>query len=413
MSKPTEVQKIQQASLFKDELVNLPKSKTKTPTQYNFAEIDGKYMAGEVRIITEQARYPLPTIPGMLASNKYNLNPEFQRRRRWSNVQRSRLIESFIMNVPIPPVFLYEVDFSKYEVMDGLQRMTAILEFYNNKFRLEGLSEWNELNGLYYKELPPKVQSGVDRRYLSSIVLLQETAKNKSEADRLKKLVFERINSGGVQLEGQETRNALYDGPLNQLCIKLSRDQNLCGAWGIPAPKSIDSSGEVVLEPDELKTNEDYRKMVDVELVLRFFAYRQRLLHQHGALREYLDAFLIQGNAFSQNILDNYEVLFRRTIALVYETLGDKSFFLYRKRKAAGWYWLRRPTTTVYDPIMYVFSALHKHSEQILSEKKQVATSMSKFYKANHEDFEGRYTNRKNAERRIELLMAHMKSFIK
>ena len=73
-------------------------------------EINEKYKRGEIRIVTEQARYPLDSIQTMLDSKqgdskKYILNPEYQRRKRWDNTRKSRLIESFIMNVPIPPIF--------------------------------------------------------------------------------------------------------------------------------------------------------------------------------------------------------------------------------------------------------------------------------------------------------------------
>ena len=109
-------------------------------------DINEKYKKGEVRIVTEQARYPLDTIATMIDSKKYNLNPEYQRRKRWDNERKSRLIESFIMNVPIPPIFLYEIDYSFYEVMDGQQRLTAIYDFYKGKYELEGLEYWQELN---------------------------------------------------------------------------------------------------------------------------------------------------------------------------------------------------------------------------------------------------------------------------
>ena len=76
------------------------------------SSINAKYVKGEVRIITEQARYPLPTVVGMYEDGKsYVLNPDFQRRHRWNRQKQSRLIESFIMNVPIPPIFLYEVEY--------------------------------------------------------------------------------------------------------------------------------------------------------------------------------------------------------------------------------------------------------------------------------------------------------------
>ena len=140
-------------------------------------EINEKYVSGEVRIVTEQARYPLNTIAGMVESGDYDLNPEFQRRHRWSPDKQSRLIESFIMNVPVPPIFLYEDEYSHYEVMDGLQRLTAIATFYTDRLSLTGLTEWPELEGRTYSQLPDQIRRGIDRRYLSSIILLRETAK--------------------------------------------------------------------------------------------------------------------------------------------------------------------------------------------------------------------------------------------
>lgn len=113
-------------------------------------EINSKYAKGEVRIVTEQARYPLSSIVGMLDGDDYELNPEFQCRHRWDIKKKSRLIESLIMNVPIPPIFLYEDHYSHYEVMDGLQRLTAIYEFYNDVFALDQLEKWPELNGRTY-----------------------------------------------------------------------------------------------------------------------------------------------------------------------------------------------------------------------------------------------------------------------
>ena len=177
-------------------------------------EINEKYKKGEIRIVTEQARYPLDSIPTMLDSKKYILDPEYQRRKRWDDARKSKLIESFIMNVPIPPIFLYEIDYSIYEVMDGQQRLTAIYDFYKGKFKLQELEYWQELEGRNYQNLPEQVRRGIDRRYLSSIILLQETAKSQKEAEYLKQIVFERLNSGGEQLTPQETRNALQNGKM-------------------------------------------------------------------------------------------------------------------------------------------------------------------------------------------------------
>ena len=320
--------------LFPNEKIDYPDEQAVAEEQQSDDFINQKYIKGEVRIVTEQARYPLNSIPSMVESNDYKLNPEFQRRHRWDNDKKSRLIESFIMNVPVPPIFLYEDKYSHYEVMDGLQRLTAIRDFYRNQFALSGLVEWRELNERTYSTLPEQVRRGIDRRYLSSIILLQETAKSEEEAQRLKQLVFERLNSGGVTLEPQESRNAIYNGPLNKLCIDLSRNPYLCRMWGIPEPTAEERDLGVIRE--ELLGNDSYRKMEDVELVLRFFAYRQRLSQQKGALKDYLDYFLKVGNLKPKTLLNKYKGLFEKTVELVYEALESRHSSFTGEEKAIG-----------------------------------------------------------------------------
>src|SRR5690606_755945 len=97
-----------------ESFVNYYKNNISEVSNNSDAQINEKYSKGEIRIITEQARYPLDSITSMLDSGKYNLNPEYQRRKRWSIIQQSKLIESFIINVPIPPIFLYEVEYANY-----------------------------------------------------------------------------------------------------------------------------------------------------------------------------------------------------------------------------------------------------------------------------------------------------------
>ncbi len=126
--------------LFSDEKISLDGKVSRKVTMSD-EEINKKYRDGEIRIVTEQARYPLNTISSLLKGDDYKLNPEYQRRHRWSNKKRSTLIESLIMNVPLPPIFLYEFEYSAYEVMDGLQRLTAIASFYDDDYELEGLEK--------------------------------------------------------------------------------------------------------------------------------------------------------------------------------------------------------------------------------------------------------------------------------
>ena len=365
--------------------------------------LNEKYARGAVRIVTEQARYPLPQIPQMVASTDYRLDPEFQRRHRWTVQQKSRLIESFIINVPIPPIFLYEVGYAKYEVMDGLQRLTAISDFYNDRLTLEGLEEWPELNGRSYSTLPEAVRRGVDRRYLSSVVLLQETASDVHEAQRLKQLVFERINSGGVALSYQESRNAIFDGPMNRLCIRLSRQPKFCRMWGIPEATEEELAGGDI--NPEARRNESFRKMQDVELVLRFFAYRQRIINQDGALKAFLDRYLQRANLLDELVLDELGEMFTKTVELAYDIFGGEAFFLWRHR-TTGWGWYRRPTTVVYDPMMYTLSGLLEHRSKLMANKERLLEDVKILYQQQYDQFEGRYTNRENLRIRNELFQS-------
>ena len=375
--------------------------------------INEKYRKGEVRIITEQARYPLNTILGIVQSEDYILNPEFQRRHRWDVVKKSKLIESIIMNVPIPPIFLYEISYSVYEVMDGLQRLTAIAQFYNNEFKLEGLEEWSELNGYTYSSLPEQVRKGVDRRYISSIILLQETAKNETEAKRLKQLVFERINSGGATLTYQESRNAIYPGVLNNLCIKLARDANFCKIWNIPESTELERTKGIIT--DELVKDPMYSKMEDAELVLRFFAFRQIEKWDNSQLKSFLDNYLKLGNLYSDELILKFESLFMATTSLIYSLFEESALWLPRERTKEvepKWVVYEQPTKVLYDTLMYVISDLLEHKDLFLSKSKQIREELDGIYRNNSVQFKGRF-NKNDITNRIEIISSYFQSIIK
>ncbi|HLP52291.1 MAG TPA: DUF262 domain-containing protein [Chitinophagales bacterium] len=369
--------------------------------------INEKYNKGEIRIVTEQARYPLDSIPVMLDSGKYDRNPEYQRRKRWDDSRKSKLIESIIMNVPIPPIFLYEVEYNSYEVMDGLQRLTAIDDFYKDKFILSDLQYWKELNGKKYSTLPDQVKKGIDRRYLSSIILLQETAKTKEEAEFLKQIVFERLNSGGELLTAQETRNALYNGKFNQFCIRLAKNESFRKMWHMP----LESEGEHIL----LK-NIPYSKMEDVELVLRFFAYRHLDKLKGGTVENFLDEYLKQGNNFTPKTLGQLEYLFNETIDLLYSIFGESAFYLPSLKQNN-----KTPSKNIYDPIMQAFakSVLRNEKQKLLDRSALVKQSLYQnieelFSKdgRNKYLFDGKYTSRNEIYPRIQYFDAIIAKFL-
>jgi hypothetical protein len=197
------------------------------PERLDDRAINERYVRGEGRIVIESNREKLPGFVNQLKEPNYmDLRPFYQRRPRWDVKTQSLLIESFIMNIPVPPVFLYERDYNSYEVMDGQQRITAIRDFYANAFKLRGLETWPELNGRSYAALPEKIRAGIDRRSITSIVLLKESTENEEEASLLRETVFDRLNTGGVKLERQEIRNALYRGPFNDMLHEITRSDD-------------------------------------------------------------------------------------------------------------------------------------------------------------------------------------------
>ena len=357
-------------------------------------QINQKYQDGELRILTEQGRYPLQNIIQIMET--MNLNPEYQRRRVWKNEQKSRLIESFIMNIPVPPVFLYEISFSRYEVMDGLQRLSTLHDFYTGKFALEGLEVWSELNGKKILDLPENIKKGIDRRYISTVVILNETAKNIKEEQFLNKFVFERLNTGGTKLTPQETRNALFDGKMNQLCIKIASENLIF--------KKI---FDIPVDYDELQHNSLYRRMEDVELILRFFAYRQIENISSSTVSEILDTYLEKANeCFDENILNNLEDLFNRTINLAY-TIFESNTFKFKSRdknkEITNW---SKPSKMIYDPIMLILSNFYQDinlQKKLIENKLIIQERFEKIMDTEANEFSGRNNNKSDVLRRVNL----------
>ena len=198
-------------------------------------EIEELYDSGEYRLHQERNDFLLPQIVDFVKTKRWlNLHPEYQRRLVWDRKKKSLLIESLLMNVPIPPVFLFEYDLNRYETMDGQQRLNTIVDFYNNRFKLSGLKTWRNLNGRTYDDCPPRIQRGLDRRRLSAVILLAESSSKLTSANDVRRTVFERLNTGGQNLNAQELRNCIYAGPFNDLLIQLAGNREFNDLWDIP-----------------------------------------------------------------------------------------------------------------------------------------------------------------------------------
>jgi len=275
-----------------------------------------RYDFKETPIVTEINREKLPRfVESLKLSNYIEMRSFYQRRGRWTATMKSRLIESFILNIPVPSIILYQQDFKPYEVLDGEQRISAIQEFYENKLKLTELEILPELNGDTYNTLPQKIRANIDRRSISSIAILAEVTSN-PEADKfLKQKTFERLNTGILKLSQQEMRNILYGGKFNELLLELARYPRFAEAWGIPTG---DNSRD-------LEKNSIYEKMEDAELVLRFFALRN-IEHYQMEMPEFLDLYMMKSLNFSMHDINFLEDTFIETISLAYYVYGQHLF---------------------------------------------------------------------------------------
>lgn len=310
--------------------------------------IEEKFTQSQLRVIRTSMDFTLHHLKQSLEDQDYiNSAPKYQRRHRWDVKKRSQLIESFLMNIPVPPIFLYENDYNQYEIMDGRQRIDTLRSFMNNEFPLRSLEFWKELEGKRHHDLPLIIQRGLARRTINAVVLLAETSKEKEHEVDIRKILFKRLNTGGVQLNPQELRNALYPGDFNDMVSELSRNDFFTAAWGIPQW----TENEDISPPQILLKNTLYKSMADCELVLRFFGIR-RLITEGlgGSLRSILDRTAKTYQHANKNLLEDLRADFEFSINGLNEIFGDSLFTIPATGK------LSRP---LYDAFMVAYSLIN------------------------------------------------------
>jgi hypothetical protein len=367
------------------------------PPKVSDEEINAKYSKRELRIVTESNREQLPNfVEALKRPGWMELRPFYQRRPRWDEVRQSKLIESFIMNVPVPPLFVYESGLAKYEVMDGQQRITAILDFYTNRLTLEGLEQWPELNGYIYDNLPAEIKKGIDRRSVSYIVLLKESATTTEEEALLRQEVFERLNTGGIKLSHQEARNALYQGLFNNLLLNLVHNPIFRTIWALPA---YSESAERNRAP-ELTTNRIYVDMKDVEIILRFFALRHADNYQRG-MKGFLDLYMVRARTFTDEDIDYLGRLFDETIALGHDIYGD---LLAHPWDTARNDWSPRAQIAFADAVMVGLSRHIEDAERLTTRREAIIEQTKRLFQYHPAGtFTGRGNTKKDVQDRIKL----------
>lgn len=241
------------------------------------------------------------------------IRPEYQRLFRWSNEQRSRLIESILMGLPIPPIFLIENEGGVLELIDGLQRTSSVLQFLDHaaidqpELMLQGCDVLESLNGKTFQTLETVLKLKVKRTPIRATII------NKSGDSFVKYEMFKRLNTGGSLLSAQEIRNCssrMVDG----------------GADFYDAIQAL-SNYEAFVAATARLPDTMIEQRANEELVLRFFALNVARHKFKGNIEEWLDGFMedVLFQRIEFNIVEQSEV-FKTTFDLIHEKFGDQAF---------------------------------------------------------------------------------------
>jgi hypothetical protein len=352
-----------------------------------------KYAQSQLRVVRETKDYQLDYLRHALQPGKelIDTSPGYQRRLRWSNKKRSLLIESFLLNIPVPPVFLFEHDYNAYEVIDGRQRIETIKAFLANNFELSGLEYWSELNGKRFNDLPNVLQRGLLRRSLPAVVLLAETRGIGVGNIDVRRVLFDRLNTGGIRLNPQELRNALHPGRLNAMLISLARSSAFTTSWSIPAY----SKNEEAEPSAELLENPLFASLADAELVLRFFALRDAMLNgKKGSLRRILDRYMEENRDVAPNVIDAMRDDYLSLLQRLVDLFDGEPFRLPTTK---------RPSRPLYDALMIALSG--NKSVNLVGAKQRIHASLDAALKtkASYDILVGRGNTLEAIKQRIDL----------
>ena len=179
---------------------------------------DKPYDADSIRI--DSKSFSLRQILELVYDGDLDLMPEFQRNRVWDKKRKSRLIESILLRIPLPVFYFSEDEEGRYTVVDGLQRLSTICDFMQNKLKLENLEYLDEnCRGKTYNQEANKIEDKFFRRF-NAYQIAVNIISSDSPA-RVKYDIFKRLNTGGMPLNLQEIRNSFACQKLRDLLKKM------------------------------------------------------------------------------------------------------------------------------------------------------------------------------------------------
>ena len=263
---------------------------------------EGDLHADPQEISLERADRSLSELKRWFDEGDLVVDPEWQRNFVWNRKQSSKLVESFLLNIPVPVIYLARTDEDKYEVIDGLQRLTSVFEFFENVYPLSGMDILTDLNGKRFRDLEAQFQRKLRNSTLRSFELTH------SSGSDIHFVVFERLNTGGTKLNEMEIRNCIYRGKLNDLIKGLAVDTEF-----------VECMNSAAL----------HVRMSDRYLVLRFLAFYERTHHRYTrGLKKFLNEFLDAYRHASDAKIAEYRNVFSKCIRASITIFGNQGFRL-------------------------------------------------------------------------------------
>lgn len=243
------------------------------------------------------------------------VKPELQRNYVWDRREASRFIDSLLLGLPVPSIFLAQTRDEKLLIIDGYQRIMTVRDYLRGIFsgddKAFALSRTDKINsrwrGKQFNELSDTEQRRIKNTTIHAIVFAQQ--KEPASDDTSLFQVFERINTSGRTLTAQEIRNCVAQGAFNSLLFKLNKDQIWRSLFGLELP-----------EP----------RMRDMELILRFFALRSEQFKRTQAdrlsLRQLLDIYIKNHSSINAATSSDLETRFKRSIEVANQMFGPSAF---------------------------------------------------------------------------------------
>lgn len=303
------------------------------------------------RIYTEKSDPRISALYDDYKKGKLILQPDFQRYFVWDKSKASKLIESAILGIPLPIIYLSEEDGDREYVIDGQQRLTSFFSFIDGEFpksrdekvefKLSGLKVITEINGKTFKELDDNLQDKISSYSVRTITFDRE-----SNAD-LKFEIFERLNTGSVQLNDQELRNCMYRGPYNELIRKLSQYPDFKYLLNIKSAE---------------------RRMNDIELVLRFAAfYHSSYLHFKPPIKKFLNEDMEKFQFINEKDASELINAFKNSVRSIRSLFGKRAFRRFKKgdkNNPNGKWESRQFNKSLYEILMYTFANIDYNQVQ-------------------------------------------------